>query len=249
LLPSSTTLTSPLEAEGRVEELKVEIASVQAKLDEVENTRAIMKVQKNAERYLTKRQTLLARKEECSNAIRDLGVLPEEAFTKYTDTRVDKVSREKQVSKTSQTERSLQLVKKLHKVNDGLKKFAHVNKKAFEQYNNFTKQRDDLLKRRGELDASAESIQELIGTLDQRKDEAIQRTFKQVSKYFEEVFETLVPAGRGMLVMQKKIDGFVVRLREGLRALPLTSSRTKNPRIQLEGRRARLTITRECPSK
>jgi structural maintenance of chromosome 3 (chondroitin sulfate proteoglycan 6) len=105
-------------------------------------------------------------------------------------------------------------VKKLHKVNDGLKSFAHVNKKAFEQYNNFTKQRDELLKRRGELDASAESIQELIETLDQRKDEAIERTFKQVSKYFEEVFETLVPAGKGVLVMQKAVDGYVVSRRE-----------------------------------
>jgi len=103
-------------------------------------------------------------------------------------------------------------VKRLHKVNDGLKKFAHVNKKAFEQYSNFTKQRDELLKRRGELEASAESIQELIETLDQRKDEAIERTFKQVSKYFEEVFETLVPAGRGLLVMQKRANGYAVCL-------------------------------------
>ena len=100
-------------------------------------------------------------------------------------------------------------MKRLHKVNEGLKKFAHVNKKAFEQYSNFTKQRDELLKRREELDASADSIQDLIKTLDQRKDEAIERTFKQVSKYFEEVFETLVPAGRGMLVMQKRVDGYV----------------------------------------
>lgn len=95
----------------------------------------------------------------------------------------------------------------MHKINESLKKYAHVNKKAFEQYNNFTKQRDELLARRGELDASAESIQELIETLDQRKDEAIERTFKQVSSYFEEVFETLVPAGSGRLVIQKKIDG------------------------------------------
>ena len=101
-------------------------------------------------------------------------------------------------------------MKRLHKVNEGLKKFAHVNKKAFEQYNNFTKQRDDLLKRRGELEASAVSIQELVETLDQRKEEAIERTFKQVSRYFEEVFETLVPAGRGILVMQKRVDAFTV---------------------------------------
>ena len=91
-------------------------------------------------------------------------------------------------------------------MNDSLKKFAHVNKKAFEQYNNFTKQRDDLLVRREELDTSAGSIQELIETLDQRKDEAIERTFDQVSKYFEEVFEELVPAGKGRLVIQKRTD-------------------------------------------
>jgi structural maintenance of chromosome 3 (chondroitin sulfate proteoglycan 6) len=46
----------------------------------------------------------------------------------------------------------------------------------------------------------------LITVLDQRKDEAIERTFKQVAKYFSEVFEKLVPAGRGQLIMQRRID-------------------------------------------
>lgn len=97
-------------------------------------------------------------------------------------------------------------MKKLHSVNEGLKKFAHVNKKAFEQYSNFTKQRDQLLKRREELDKSATSIEDLVQVLDQRKDEAIERTFKQVAKNFEEVFEKLVPAGRGRLIIQRRID-------------------------------------------
>jgi structural maintenance of chromosome 3 (chondroitin sulfate proteoglycan 6) len=61
-----------------------------------------------------------------------------------------------------------------------------------------------LIARRDELDQSAVSIEELIEVLDMRKDEAIERTFKQVSKYFEEVFEKLVPAGRGRLIMQKR---------------------------------------------
>lgn len=99
-----------------------------------------------------------------------------------------------------------QLVKKLHSVNESLKKFAHVNKKAFEQYNNFTKQRDQLLQRRGDLEKSAQSIEELVEVLDQRKDEAIERTFKQVASNFEEVFEKLVPAGRGRLIIQRRID-------------------------------------------
>lgn len=97
-------------------------------------------------------------------------------------------------------------MKKLHTVNEGLKKFAHVNKKAFEQYNSFTKQRDQLLQRREDLDKSAASIEELVQVLDQRKDEAIERTFKQVARNFEEVFDKLVPAGRGRLIIQRRID-------------------------------------------
>lgn len=97
-------------------------------------------------------------------------------------------------------------MKKLHTVNEGLKKFAHVNKKAFEQYNSFTKQRDQLLQRREDLDKSAASIEELVQVLDQRKDEAIERTFKQVASNFEEVFDKLVPAGRGRLIIQRRID-------------------------------------------
>lgn len=97
-------------------------------------------------------------------------------------------------------------MKKLQLVNDTLKKFAHVNKKAFEQYNNFTKQRDQLIQRREELDKSAKSIEDLVEVLDQRKDEAIERTFKQVASNFAEVFDKLVPAGRGRLIIQRRID-------------------------------------------
>jgi len=97
-------------------------------------------------------------------------------------------------------------MKRLKVVKENLKKYSHVNKKAFEQYNNFTRQREMLTKRRAELDSSQKSIEELIDFLDQRKDEAIERTFKQVSKEFATVFEKLVPAGKGRLVIQRKTD-------------------------------------------
>lgn len=99
-----------------------------------------------------------------------------------------------------------QAIKRLHKVNDALKKYSHVNKKAFEQYAKFQQQRDTLTKRRSELDSSQKSIEELIEVLDQRKDEAIERTFKQVSREFANVFEKLVPAGKGRLIIQRKSD-------------------------------------------
>lgn len=59
---------------------------------QVEDSRGISRQQKNTERYLSKKQVLLSRKEECNKNIRDLGVLPEEAFQKYTNEKIDRVS-------------------------------------------------------------------------------------------------------------------------------------------------------------
>ncbi|TFK38980.1 structural maintenance of chromosome protein 3 [Crucibulum laeve] len=191
---SIQTLSKKVQAmEKESDELTSQIQELRASLEHVqtqqtEDGRNISRQQKTTERYLAKRQMLTARKDECNRNIRDLGVLPEEAFEKYINEKLER------------------LVKKLHNVNEGLKKFAHVNKKAFEQYSNFTKQRDQLLKRREDLDKSAESIEELVQVLDQRKDEAIERTFTQVASNFEEVFEKLVPAGRGRLIIQRRID-------------------------------------------
>ncbi|SNX83976.1 probable SMC3 - required for structural maintenance of chromosomes [Melanopsichium pennsylvanicum] len=177
--------------ESELDTLTQTISDVQTSYDstkivQVEDARSIARQQKSVERYLSKRSRLMEQRDRCNQDIRELGVLPEEAFEKYMNTNTEK------------------LVKALHKVNEKLKKFSHVNKKAVEQYNSFTKQRDQLLERRRELEKSGESIQELIEVLDQRKDEAIERTFKQVSKYFEQVFEKLVPAGRGRLIMQRR---------------------------------------------
>jgi structural maintenance of chromosome 3 (chondroitin sulfate proteoglycan 6) len=58
---------------------------------QVEDSRGISRQQKSTERYLTKRQVMLTRKDECNTKIRDLGVLPEEAYEKYVNERIDKV--------------------------------------------------------------------------------------------------------------------------------------------------------------
>ena len=194
------------ELTGQVQELRSALEKIHSQ--QTEDSRSISKQQKTTERYLAKRQMLTSRKDECNRNIRDLGVLPEEAFEKYVNEKLERVSSSFHMSSTYSNLILLRskLVKKLHVVNEGLKKFAHVNKKAFEQYTNFTKQRDQLLERREELDKSATSIEELVDVLDQRKDEAIERTFKQVASNFEEVFEKLIPAGRGRLIIQRRID-------------------------------------------
>ena len=173
-------------ANTSIAELQTRHASTLAAQSEIAKT--IEKQQKRMEKSIQKRRILTKQAAECVIKIRDLGILPHGALEKYQKTK------------------SEDIVKRLHKVNEALKKYGHVNKKAFEQYNNFTVQRDTLEKRRAELDSSQASIEELISVLDQRKDEAIERTFKQVSREFANVFEKLVPAGRGRLVIQRKAD-------------------------------------------
>jgi structural maintenance of chromosome 3 (chondroitin sulfate proteoglycan 6) len=196
------------EVEKEVQQFNQKVSDAQKELErlqseQLEDAQGISKQQKTVEKYHKKRTMLTERKEQCNNSIRDLGVLPEEAFEKYIGEPSDKVYGP--LAAGLQTDTSWQLLKQLHKVNEALKKYSHVNKKAVEQYTNFTSQKENLTTRREELDKSAESIEELIQVLDQRKDEAIERTFKQVSKNFEEVFEKLVPAGRGRLIMQKRL--------------------------------------------
>ncbi|KAG4101938.1 chromosome segregation protein sudA (DA-box protein sudA) [Neocallimastix lanati (nom. inval.)] len=160
------------------------LETIQSELETVQNKQN--KYQSKSEKYLAKRSRYIQQREESMFKIRELGVLPDEAFEKYQN-----------------VDRSI-LEKKFKDAKDILKKYSHINKKAFEQYDNFTKQRNVLNYRKDELDKSAQSIANLINVLDQRKDEAIARTFKQVSKYFSEVFEKLVPAGRGQLIMLKR---------------------------------------------
>ena len=160
--------------------------NMQKQLDEL--SRRIERHQTDVEKNMRQRSQYQEKLEKTNQEIRELGVLPEEAFEKYKNWNEKKA------------------MDRLVKVREALKKFTGVNKKAFEQYNNFTKQRETLEKRRQELDQSRESIEGLIEHLDQKKDEAIERTFKQVSKEFANVFEMLVPAGKGRLLIQRRPD-------------------------------------------
>ncbi|KXX83277.1 Chromosome segregation protein sudA [Madurella mycetomatis] len=173
-------------ASGELAKVEAQRAQKEQELQELQ--KQISQHQKRMEKNIQTRARLVSQAAEYAKNIRDLGILPEEAFGKY------------------EKMKSEQIESRLRKVNEALKKYKHVNKKAFDQYNSFTTQREQLLKRRKELDTSQASIEALIEHLDQEKDEAIERTFKQVSREFATIFEKLVPAGHGRLVIQRKAD-------------------------------------------
>lgn len=71
-------------------------------------------------------------------------------------------------------------------------------------YEQNDKLRENIFSRHAEMERSSDSIQKLITSLDKQKEEVIEKIFAQVSGFFEEIFEKLVPAGRGRLIMIKK---------------------------------------------
>ncbi|XP_037491330.1 structural maintenance of chromosomes protein 3 [Jatropha curcas] len=175
------------EVTKQLQKIKDEKSNLNSLEDKYEKT--LQEEAKELEQLLSKRNVLQAKQEEYSNKIRELGPLSSDAFETYKRKNIK------------------ELHKMLHRCNEQLQQFSHVNKKALDQYVNFTEQREELQKRQAELDAGDEKIRELISVLDQRKDESIERTFKGVARHFREVFSELVQGGHGHLVMMKKKDG------------------------------------------
>ncbi|RDX88342.1 Structural maintenance of chromosomes protein 3, partial [Mucuna pruriens] len=171
----------------QIKKVKDELNKLKSLEDEYE--RKLQEEAKELEQLLSKKNIYAAKEEEYAKKIRELGPLTSDAFDAYKRRNIK------------------DLHKMLHRCNEQLQQFSHVNKKALDQYINFTEQREELQKRQAELDAGDEKIRELISVLDQRKDESIERTFKGVARHFREVFSELVQGGHGHLVMMKKKDG------------------------------------------
>ncbi|KAH9515257.1 Structural maintenance of chromosomes protein 3 [Bulinus truncatus] len=183
------------ETDSNIEKLNKEQKQLQTQLElwrgkERDIQEKIGEDAKELDKISQKQSLLIKKKEDCMKKIRELGSLPSDAFEKYQNMNLK------------------QLFKKLESCNQQLKRYSHVNKKALDQFVNFSEQKEKLMKRKEELDSAQQSIIDLMNALDHRKYEAIQLTFKQVSRYFSEIFKKLVPQGHGVLVMKKgEIEG------------------------------------------
>ncbi|AOA62269.1 Multiprotein cohesin complex subunit [Komagataella phaffii CBS 7435] len=176
---------------SKLESYDYDILNKEQELENINNGQRLLvnklkSFMESSEKKLSRKLLLVNRRDQINKSIRDLGALPEEAFTEYKEYN------------------SSELIGLLNKVNQGLKQFSHINKKAWDQYNSFAKKRDELVQRREELDSAKDSIEDLIQVSEQRKDEAILNTFKKLSEAFAQVFELLVPNGMARLVLEKR---------------------------------------------
>uniref|UniRef100_A0A915AGZ2 Structural maintenance of chromosomes protein n=1 Tax=Parascaris univalens TaxID=6257 RepID=A0A915AGZ2_PARUN len=174
-----------IEYEESQEKLTRELEDCQEQQKDLEAQ--VAEFSKQADLICTKQSAMQAKREESMKKIRELGSLPME-------------------SKTYESYSLKQLDKKLSEALEQLKKYENVNKKALDQYVQASSRKEELTKRMDEHKANLKSINDLVTVLDHRKYEAIQLTFKQVSKNFQSVFQKLVPGGYGNLVMRVSHD-------------------------------------------
>jgi structural maintenance of chromosome 3 (chondroitin sulfate proteoglycan 6) len=146
------------------------------------------------ERYLSRRSLLLQRHAEAGKRLRELGLIAGDPEVEAVAARLRDLSTPSLIATLADAIAAL-------KAAFGSTTRPPPNRKAVELHASFTKQAEGLQARERELDASARSITDFISLLDQRKDEAIMRTFEQVKENFSRVFERLCPAGHAQLVM------------------------------------------------
>ena len=156
--------------------------------DEEKLSRSIDEAAKMHDKLMNKRTMLMETVQTKSRQIRDLGTLP------------------RAEAEESKDQNEKQLLARIATVQEALKKFPGVNRKAMDQYVSFNEQRKSLVERKDAAEEESKSIQKLVDSLDIKKEEAILRTFKGVSHHFSQVFSELVKDGKGQLIMRTSDD-------------------------------------------
>jgi structural maintenance of chromosome 3 (chondroitin sulfate proteoglycan 6) len=180
---------------------KRDISGLETSLDEMRTQEhelqdTLAEATKMLDKLLNKRSLLLDTIQTRQRMIRDLGALPRKELESLKDLAVK------------------QLLNRLKDVNEQLKKYSSVNRKALDQFVSFNEQKETLIQRRTEMERDSTSIIQLIESLDAQKDEGILRTFRGVSHHFTEVFAELVPGGVGNLPWYPRKIKFQSRARK-----------------------------------
>eukprot|EP00927_Polykrikos_kofoidii_P004096 TRINITY_DN11627_c1_g3_i1.p1 TRINITY_DN11627_c1_g3~~TRINITY_DN11627_c1_g3_i1.p1 ORF type:complete len:1218 (-),score=270.49 TRINITY_DN11627_c1_g3_i1:296-3949(-) len=100
-----------------------------------------------------------------------------------------------------------QLVRNLADANRELQTYQHVNRKAVEQYENFSEQLTNLRRRKDEIDLGEASISEALAKIDEQKEATMLHTLRRVNEFFKQVFSEMVPGGMGKLQVIRRSEG------------------------------------------
>ncbi|CAE7282415.1 smc3 [Symbiodinium sp. CCMP2456] len=100
-----------------------------------------------------------------------------------------------------------QLLQELSEATRMLQQIQHVNRKAVEQYENFSEQLLDLQGRKEQIEAGEAAIAEAIQQIDAQKEESVHQALRKVNQNFQQVFSEMVPGGVGQLHVTRQAQG------------------------------------------
>eukprot|EP00439_Symbiodinium_sp_Y106_P049675 s1600_g6.t1 len=109
-----------------------------------------------------------------------------------------------------------QLLQELSEATRMLQQIQHVNRKAVEQYENFSEQLVDLQGRKEQIEAGEAAIAEAIQQIDAQKEESVHQALRKVNQNFQQVFSEMVPGGAGQLQVTRQAQGETQESQEGL---------------------------------
>ncbi|KAK7201824.1 adaptor complex protein (AP) 3 delta subunit 1 [Novymonas esmeraldas] len=163
-----------LERDGRErEKLQLQLDTLTSK--RLGAARSLQERKDVADKTQMQRSLLVQRRDEALHKIRQLGILPP-GIAKFESASLGK------------------LMYHLRVVNEQLKGLSHVNRKSLDQHAALQEAMRELSSQQETLARELDSIHELMEHLDAKREEAIERTYKQVQYQFEEVFKQLVGA-------------------------------------------------------
>nr|CCD12831.1 unnamed protein product [Trypanosoma congolense IL3000] len=189
---SNAMLSEQASCDNAISSITKRLKEVQKLIDE-----AVRQEQESKEALETLRGELdvVSRFAQEQQELNDMNRMNRSFYVQQRDEAMEKIKRlgSLPASKENYSGMSLAMLMSHHmKCKEKLKKYSHVNRKAADQYTALMGTKEDLAKQEGNLQEELKSIRELMDHLDQKKDEAVERTYKQIQYQFEEVFKELV---------------------------------------------------------
>eukprot|EP01062_Namystynia_karyoxenos_P016167 TRINITY_DN1588_c5_g1_i1.p1 TRINITY_DN1588_c5_g1~~TRINITY_DN1588_c5_g1_i1.p1 ORF type:complete len:1262 (+),score=578.53 TRINITY_DN1588_c5_g1_i1:119-3904(+) len=137
------------------------------------------------------RRELEQRVAEAMERIRKIGVLPEAKECGKYEHKTQK-----------------QLIQAMKDANQEIAQFSMVNKKAADMYSQLQEQMSGLRAQFEKRQQERKELEDLIKNLDEKKDEAVLRTFKQVKLHFKDKFASLVghEGAHGDISLKRRSD-------------------------------------------
>ena len=200
-----------------IKQLEIEIESIRKEIESFSNeelkvSEKVSKEESSLNTLILQLNSLASKKEEFLKKIGILGQIQPELIDKLIKLKNQQINLHNNESSISIDVKDPDKVNKflepiflkLDKLNKSMKNFEKINRFALEDYQNFTKKREEIKDYLIDLEKKEKEIFNVLKTLDENKDKAILNTFQIIKQNFITIFKDIVPNGFADLKLYNK---------------------------------------------